>query len=120
LPTIATGPDGLIGVTWYDRRDDPQDYAYNLYYTQSTDGGLDWSANRKVSNSSSDPGVALDFKAVGDVGFYGALVYGTTPSGTPFVLPSWVDSRRAGTQDFYTDRGLLCQAQFQDVSPSDY
>ena len=101
-PQIAIGPGGLLGVTWYDRRDDPSGYLYDIYYSQSQDGGNTWSANQRVSDALSDPMAAPDYKGVGDMGFRSSLVYGPN-----YALPGWVDGRRMTAQDLYTDPGLL-------------
>ncbi len=68
-PTMEVAPDGTIGVTWYDRRYDPNHYMYDLAYSQSTDGGLTWSPNQRVTDQSSDPTQLADFKGIDDVGF---------------------------------------------------
>lgn len=126
MPTIAVGKDiggsDVIGVTWYDRRNSPDAYLYDLFYSESHDGGLTWSTNRRVSNYTSDPLIAPDGKGVGDLGYYSGLAYGLTSNGaySDYVLPAWVDSRRTDAQDFYTDRGLICSRSFTDVQPTDY
>ena len=132
-PTIAVGPQGQLGVTWYDRRDDPQHYLYHLYYSESTDGGITWSANVRVSDQPSDPMAVANGKGEGFVGQHGALVFGPT-----YVLPGWMSSRGGLGQgrDIVTDRGLLltatpsptpgptrtpppnCTAGFSDVPPT--
>src|SRR5262249_37310096 len=54
-PSIAVAPDGRVGVIWHDRRDDPNGYLYNLYYSESTDQGRTWSANQRGSDVPSNP-----------------------------------------------------------------
>ena len=39
FPSIDAGPDGKVHVMWGDMRDDPAQIRYNIYYTQSDDGG---------------------------------------------------------------------------------
>src|SRR5206468_1954643 len=63
-PTIAVRADGLLGVTWHDRRYDPNGFLYDIAYTQSDDGGLTWNANRRVTDLSSDPDKVYDFKSI--------------------------------------------------------
>jgi hypothetical protein len=99
-PTIALAADGTLGVTWYDRRPNPGGWLYDLYYSQSTDNGLTWSPNRRVSDVSSDPMVSSDYKGVGELGTRNGLRFGPD-----YLLAGWVDSRRAAGQDFYADRG---------------
>ncbi len=38
-PAVAVGQDGLVAVTWNDRRGDPDDRCYQAYVAVSVDGG---------------------------------------------------------------------------------
>jgi hypothetical protein len=38
-PAVAVGEDGLVAVTWNDRRNDPNDRCYQAYIAVSMDGG---------------------------------------------------------------------------------
>ncbi|HEX9989908.1 MAG TPA: S-layer homology domain-containing protein [Chloroflexia bacterium] len=102
MPTIGAHPSGLIGVTWHDRRYS-DGYRYDLVYSQSTDGGLTWSKNQRVSDVSSDPEAVPDYKGIDYIGYRVPLVFGYD-----YILPGWLDTRR-GTRngDFFTDRGVL-------------
>jgi hypothetical protein len=142
LPSIAVGPDGRIGVTWNDRRDDPDGYLYKLYYTESTDGGLTWAANAPVADMASDPTSVIGIKGNSELGDHQALAFGPD-----YALPLWADSRAGYAEDVFTDRGALiglptatmpaatatstatptvvasptpCAIRFSDVLPSDY
>lgn len=42
FPEIAVSPSGTIDVSWGDMRDDTTQTRYNMYFTQSTDGGKTW------------------------------------------------------------------------------
>ncbi len=102
-PNIAIGPNGLVGVTWFDRRYDPNHLLYDLDYSQSSDGGLTWSPNQRVSDNSSDPNELWDLENVDNLGSRRSLVIGSD-----YVLPSWenaVPGILAG--NFYTDHGLF-------------
>jgi Secretion system C-terminal sorting domain len=48
--TMSVAPNGRIDVIWLDTRDNPGTYLSALYYSKSTDGGLTWSANEKLSD----------------------------------------------------------------------
>ncbi len=104
FPGIGVRADGVIGVTWYDRRYDPtHPYWHDLAYSQSTDGGITWSPNVRVSDQSSNPDSLADFKGIDDVGARKNVAFGPN-----YVLPAFIRSDpvdRVG--DFYTDRGLL-------------
>lgn len=47
--TLSVAPNGRINAAWLDNRDFPQTFLSSLYYSQSLDGGLTWSANQKLS-----------------------------------------------------------------------
>lgn len=47
---------GILTAVWLDRRQDPANLQWHCYLSQSTDGGLTWSANQQVSTAPSDPG----------------------------------------------------------------
>jgi hypothetical protein len=103
-PSIAVRADGTIGITWLDRRDDaPDHYFYDLYYAQSTDGGITWSPNQRVSDATNDPDPVIDYKSVDDLGYKNSLVFVQDR-----VIPSWIrtiDGTFNG--DYHIDRGLL-------------
>jgi hypothetical protein len=47
--TMSVAPNGRIDAIWLDTRDNPGTYLSALYYSYSTDGGLTWSANERLS-----------------------------------------------------------------------
>ena len=49
--TMSTSPSGRIDAIWLDTRDNPGTYLSSLYYSYSTDGGVTWSANERLSES---------------------------------------------------------------------
>jgi hypothetical protein len=50
-PALAVGPDGTLHAVWQDQRDTGTNA--HLYYASSSDGGLTWSANSKITTSTS-------------------------------------------------------------------
>jgi hypothetical protein len=100
-PDIAVRPDGLLGVTWLDRRYDPNHYMFDMDYSQSSDGGLTWSANQRVSDNSSDPDQLYDYKGIDNAGYRRGLAFGPN-----YILPSWISAMpSSATGNFYTDHG---------------
>jgi hypothetical protein len=87
---------GVIYVVFYDRRNDPGNLLMDVYLTQSTDGGVTWSANKRVTTVSSDPTAGL-IKA----GLLGEYIGLTAIGGN--VHPVWTDTR-LGNQDVFTAR----------------
>jgi hypothetical protein len=65
-PWLSIDNDGVIHVCFLDRRDDPSNMLYNLYYTKSADGGLTWEANQRISSVSSNPGHAASAGLLGE------------------------------------------------------
>ena len=50
-PNIAVKPDGTIDIVWYDKRNAVNDDAWDVYIARSTDGGLTFSANLRVTDT---------------------------------------------------------------------
>src|SRR5206468_11404156 len=48
-PAIAVNDAGVVGISWNDRRGDPTDRCYQLFFAASADGGASFSVNRKVN-----------------------------------------------------------------------
>jgi hypothetical protein len=49
-PTVAVGEDGLVAVTWNDRRADPNDRCYRAYVAVSVDGGRSFLPAQPLGN----------------------------------------------------------------------
>ena len=54
-PTIAVNKDGIVAVTFNDRRDDPKGSCYRLYFAFSLDGGETFGPNVKASEKPTCP-----------------------------------------------------------------
>ncbi|MEZ4387249.1 MAG: exo-alpha-sialidase [Candidatus Krumholzibacteriia bacterium] len=101
---------GTVTVVWLDRRQDPSNLAWHCYLSQSTDGGLTWSANQQVSTAPSHPSdVAVPTAADGPrvphpdeadtrAGVIGEYIGIACWDG--YATPIWVDTRN-GDQDTY-------------------
>ncbi|MCU0406570.1 MAG: T9SS type A sorting domain-containing protein [Ignavibacteriaceae bacterium] len=48
--TMSVAPNGRIDVVWLDTRDNPGTVLSALYYSNSTNGGVTWSQNQKLSD----------------------------------------------------------------------
>jgi hypothetical protein len=54
-PTLSVDSvTGAVTVTFYDRRDDPNNCLSHVYATQSTDNGATWSANVRLTTAQSN------------------------------------------------------------------
>jgi hypothetical protein len=54
-PAIAVDGEGVVGVSWNDRRADPTDLCYQPYFAASVDGGVSFSPNVEVSQDLTCP-----------------------------------------------------------------
>lgn len=50
-PAVAVSRDGIVAVTWNDRRDDPANRCWRLYGAISVDGGDSFQPNVKLSDA---------------------------------------------------------------------
>ena len=106
-PALAVDQsNGAVTISWYDRRDDPGNRFYRLYYTQSTDGGMTFLRSQvQVANSPSDP--TLDCLGTGD--------YMQMASVDGNAHPFWSDTRNGRVQIFTAsvDEAMLAQTLSQ-------
>ncbi len=83
--------NGTVTVSWYDRRDDPANKLYNVYYTQSANGGLDFlPAQVRISTAQSDP----------TVNCFGTGDYAGIAAAGGLAHPVWADARNGLSQVF--------------------
>jgi len=66
MPSVAVSPDGVIHVAFVDRRNDPTNTAYDIYYAESDNGGASFGKNVRVTMKSSNPNLLHDSTFIGD------------------------------------------------------
>jgi hypothetical protein len=49
MPTLAVNKDGVVGLSWDDRRDNPDNIGYTTRFTASLDGGDSWLPSVRVA-----------------------------------------------------------------------
>src|SRR5207244_1733849 len=49
LSSMAVNRNGVVGVTWYDRREDPKNRSFRMRFSTSLDGGESFSPSVPVS-----------------------------------------------------------------------
>jgi hypothetical protein len=54
-PAIAVTPEGFVGISWYDRRADPKDGCYQLFFAASADGAETFSPNQRIDSRPTCP-----------------------------------------------------------------
>ena len=96
-----------VSLAWYDRRDDPGNKLYRVYYTQSTDGGQTFSPQIGVSDQQSDP--TFDANGTGD--------YMEMADVSGVAHPVWTDTRNGHNQMFTAP---ITESQVPAGSPPDY
>jgi hypothetical protein len=52
LPWMYIKPNGIIDIAWYDRRNDPADLMWDIYFTTSSDGGNTFAPNTMINGTS--------------------------------------------------------------------
>ncbi|MEO0185397.1 MAG: hypothetical protein ABIL20_06335 [candidate division WOR-3 bacterium] len=109
-PWLTVDRTGCISVIFYDSRNDPNNILCDLYLAQSTDGGVTWLPNVRVTNVSFDLRIGFDQKDIlpydpnkplvdqraGLIGEYNGIA--AASKGNP--VPIWTDTRN-GNQDTY-------------------
>jgi hypothetical protein len=95
-PSISVNDQGVVTVTWYDRREDSANVEARLYLAQSFDYGLTWS-NYPVASQ------VTDFSTVGEQnGGFGIGEYNQVMTTRGYAIPIWCDGRKGnGDLDVY-------------------
>ena len=95
FPWIDVSPGGDVHVVFYDKRDDPDNYLLNIYYSHSKDGVI-FDKNWRITTNSSDP--ATSYHQSGSV-FIGDYI--GIDSSENYAYAIWTDTRK-GEADAFT------------------
>ena len=84
FPSLSVSPTGLVGVSWLDRRNDPNNIDYQAFAAISTDGGRTF-PNTQLTQAFSNP----DNNGTGNnwMGDYTGNIW----AGNDFIA-AWMDS----------------------------
>ncbi|MGH9070471.1 MAG: sialidase family protein [Acidimicrobiales bacterium] len=105
LPHLSVAPDGRVDATWLDRRGEVNDTYNNTYYASSTNGGLSFGPNVRLSSMSSNSRKGPTYpvpSAKGLVDFGSGLALVSLDS---VVLAAWPDTSSSlgpRQQDIYS------------------
>lgn len=95
MPAVAVNLNGVVGVSWYDRRDNADNLGYWPRFAASLDGGVTFLPSERVSTSAN---LVLDAKEArlnsGDTAGLAADAKGV-------FHPVWIDNR-TGTRQIWT------------------
>lgn len=97
-PQLAVAPDGVISVSFFDTRIDPQHRLIDVFLAQSVDHGVSFLRNERITTQSWDPAVDAPVNSSGSqfIGDYQGLA-----TDNLFVHPFWNDTR-TGLQEIFT------------------
>jgi hypothetical protein len=84
FPAISVSSTGLVGVSWLDRRNDPNNIDYQAFAAISIDGGQSFQPNWQLTQAFSNPDTNGDYNWMGDY-------TGNTFAGPDFIA-AWMDS----------------------------
>lgn len=88
FPSLTINEFGTLVITWYDRREDPNNLMTQFFMTFSTDGGQNFEPNFAVSS------VASDFSVIGQSNAnFGIGEYTQVVSTGTYAIPFWADGR---------------------------
>jgi hypothetical protein len=98
MSDVSVDDQGRVWVMWWDSRNDPSNIMTETYAAVSTDGGVTFLPNIKVSNQPFNPNSIAVSQGSGQA-FYLGDYQGM--SGKTVTLPLWTDGRQ-NTRDDYT------------------
>jgi hypothetical protein len=85
MPKLAVNRDGVVGLLWYDRRDNPDNVGYWARFSASLDGGDTWLPSVRASAA---PNTASD-----DTRKNGGDTVGLAADRDGIFHPVWIDNR---------------------------
>lgn len=97
FPSLAVNDKGLLAVSWYDRREDPNNLVAKYYMAYSKDGGQSFGTNFSVSSE------GMDFSTIGSANAnFGVGEYTQVLATRGYAIPVWADGRHNdGNIDIY-------------------
>lgn len=100
MPTIAVNADGVVGLLWYDRRDNPDNRGYYPRFSASLDGGATWLPSVRVS---AEPYAAGPVSRTSAFANNGGDTAGLAVTADGAFHPVWIDDR-TGVPQVWTAR----------------
>jgi hypothetical protein len=112
LPRLTVDQNDHVGVVWYDARNDTaNNQQVDLYVAVSTDGGVSWSPNQRVSTAASDESTANPARNGNNYGEYlGSIALNGA------IHAAWTDGR-AANYNANTNEDVETAVTFVNVPP---
>lgn len=118
MSDVSVDDQGRVWVMWWDSRNDPSNIMTETYAAVSSDGGLTFSPNFKVSNQPFNPTAVSVSQGSGQARYLGDY---QGISGKTVTLPLWTDGRQY-TLDDYTaqlpDYGIEFAKTVDSLAPT--
>jgi hypothetical protein len=112
-PSIAVNAQGVVAVTWYDRREDSTNRSARYYIAVSRDGGARFLPNRPVAAMPMDMYKAKEDNSEFGIGEYTQVILTDTEA-----IPFWSDGRsNDGNIDVYSARMILATLDVEEMAP---
>ena len=100
MPTLIVNKEGVLGMLYYDRRDNPDNRGYYARFQASLDGGVTWLPSVRVSEK---PWVAGEVAKKSAFAINGGDTAGLVATADGAFYPVWVDDR-TGVPQVWTAR----------------
>ena len=101
LPRLTVDAQGNVAVIWYDTRRDPKNHLLDVFGTVSTDGGLTFSPNFRITDQSFDADAGAFTDATGQTNYYLGDSLGLAVANQT-VYAAWTDTRNGNQDVFFT------------------
>jgi hypothetical protein len=100
MPTVAVNNHGIVGLLWYDRRDNPDNLGYYARFSASLDGGKTWLPSVRVSKEPYVSGAVAKRSAFAG---NGGDTAGLAPAADGAFHAIWIDDH-TGVPQVYASR----------------
>jgi hypothetical protein len=98
MPTLTVNRDGVAGLLFYDRRDNPDNRTFYARFTASLDGGVTWLPSVRLSTA---PYMAGEVAQKSAFTYNGGDTAGLVATADGLFHAFWVDDR-TGVPQVYT------------------
>ena len=92
MSSVAVNKDGIVGVSWFDDRNNIGENCYDIYFSYSTDGGNTFSKDYRISSQSSCPNTPKNAEAFSRFSRGGDYHTLTSDKNGSFYI-AWPDAR---------------------------